>query len=448
MQSAVPIKQSQSVARAFWRFAIPSIVATLVSGLYQIVDGFFVGHFVGANGLASVNMAIPLLGLIMGLGLLVGMGGGSVLSKYRGEENQRLTQATLVTALLLVIYIGLLATLVFIGFGKSLLLLQGAYGVTLTMSWQYVQIMSFGALISIGAGAMPMLVRNNDSPNTATLFIVIGALTNIVLDYIFLGYLAMGLKGAAIATLIAQSITCVLCLNYFISPKAKTILTIKQFDKAIATRIVRLGSSNLMMFIYFSFVLAFHNKLFMTYGDTTQLAAFAVVGYLASAYYFFSEGLASGLQPPVSYNLGAKQYKRIIDTVKLAFSVSVGTGMALIVLYNVFPEFFINIFTSDNKALEEAAKKGIHLHLFALFLDGFLFMTSIYFVAVGRGGKALFVSMGNMLIQIPFLFVLPKYLGIDGVWLAVPLSNIAFSCIVLPMLLSNLKRLLKKHKPS
>jgi|UniRef100_A6VZK7 putative MATE family efflux protein len=445
MQAAPQVQPLQSVAGTFWRFAIPSIVAMLVSGLYQIIDGFFVGHFVGADGLAGINMAIPLLGLIMGFGLLVGMGGGSVLSNYRGENNLPATQATLVTSLCLIILIGLLATVVFIAFGQTLLNLQGATGVTLELSWSYVQTMSFGALISIGASAMPMLVRNDDSPNRATVFIVAGALTNIVLDYIFLGYLDMGLRGAAIATLIAQSITCILCLRYFTSSKAKTKLALKQLDKAIAIRIVQLGSSNLVMFIYFSFVMAFHNLQFMTYGNTTQLAAFAIVGYLASCYYFFAEGLVSGLQPPVSYYLGAKQYNRIIKTVKLAFSVTVGSGIALIILLNLFPEFFISAFASGDSALVAASKNGIRLHLMALFLDGFLFMASIYFVAVGKSAQALFVSVGNILIQIPFLFVLPKYLGIDGVWLAVPLSNIAFVLIVLPMLLINLKGLKKMH---
>jgi putative MATE family efflux protein len=446
MQAATPVQPSQSVAGAFWRFAIPSIVAMLVSGLYQIIDGFFVGHFVGAEGLAGINMAIPLLGLIMGFGLLVGMGGGSVLSKYRGEKNLAATQATLVTALFLIILIGLLASVVFIAFGKSLLNTQGATGVILEMSWSYVQIMSFGALISIGASAMPMLVRNDDSPNFATVFIIAGALTNIVLDYVFLGLLGMGLKGAAIATLIAQLTTCVLCLHYFTSAKAKTKLAVKQFDKVIAIRIVQLGSSNLVMFIYFSFVMAFHNMQFMAYGDTTQLAAFAIVGYLASCYYFFAEGLVSGLQPPVSYYLGAKQYKRITETVKLAFSVTVGSGIALVILLNLFPEIFIGIFTSGNDALLQASKNGVHLHLMALFLDGFLFMSSIYFVAIGKSGQALFVSVGNILIQLPFLLILPKYLGIDGVWLAVPLSNIAFTLIVLPMLLINLKGLMNMHR--
>ncbi|PNH83216.1 MATE family efflux transporter [Vibrio diazotrophicus] len=446
MQATTPTSYSQSVARVFWRFAIPSILAMLVSGLYQIIDGFFVGHYVGSNGLASINMAIPLLGLIMGFGLLVGMGGGSELSRYRGENDLPATQSTLITALFLIILIGLFATAAFITFGQSLLRMQGASGVTMEMSWSYVQTMSFGALISIGASAMPMLVRNDDSPNFATLFIIVGALTNIVLDYVFLGPLEMGLKGAAIATLIAQLTTCVLCLRYFMSPKAKTKLTVKQFDKDIAIRILQLGTSNLVMFIYFGFIMAFHNMQYLAYGDTTQLAAFAIVGYIASCYYFVAEGLVSGLQPPVSYYLGAKQYKRIIDTVKLAFSVTVGAGIALVLLLNLVPEVFIGIFISGNETLLEASKNGIRLHLMALFIDGFLFMASIYFIAVGKSGQALFVSVGNMLVQLPFLYILPKYLGINGIWLAVPLSNVIFALIVLPMLLINLKGLMKIHK--
>ncbi|MDW6093751.1 MATE family efflux transporter [Vibrio rhizosphaerae] len=434
----------ESVAQAFWRFAIPSIVAMLVSGLYQIIDGLFVGQYVGSEGLAGVNMAMPLLGLIMGFGLLIGMGGGSVLSQYRGEKNRYAMQATLVTALFLVVGIGLLATLVFISFGKTGLHLQGATSHTLMLSWQYVEVMSYGALISIGASAMPMLVRNDDSPNMATRFIVAGALLNIVLDYVLLGIFGMGLKGAAVATLIAQLATCVLCLRYFTSAKAKTVLSLHQFDKNIAQRIMQLGASNLVMFIYMSFIIALHNRLFMDYGDTTQLAAFAIVGYLASCYYFFAEGLVSGLQPPVSYYLGAKQYPRIIQTVKLAFSVTIGSGIVVVLVLNLFPAFFASFFTHANQPLIEATKVGIRLHLMALFLDGFLFMASIYFVAVGKSGQALFVSVGNMVVQLPFLFMLPRLFGIEGVWLSVPLSNIAFTLVVLPMLWMNLKGLREK----
>lgn len=446
MPTVTPTQLPQSVAQAFWRFAIPSIVAMLVSGLYQIIDGFFVGHYVGSEGLAGINMAIPLLGLIMGFGLLIGMGGGSVLSQYRGEKNLPGTQATLTTALFLVVVVGVFASLVFTTFGKSGLLLQGATGNTLMLSWQYVEIMSYGALISIGASAMPMLVRNDDSPNRATLFIVVGALLNIVLDYVFLGMLGMGLKGAAVATLIAQLATCILCLQYFTSSKAKTVLSLNQFDKNIAKRTIQLGSSNLVMFIYMSFIIALHNRLFIDYGDTTQLAAFAIVGYLASCYYFFAEGLVSGLQPPVSYYLGAKQYQRIIQTVKLAFSVTVGSGIVVVIVLNLFPEFFASFFANVNEPLIAATKVGIRLHLMALFLDGFLFMASIYFVAVGKSGQALFVSVGNMVVQLPFLFILPRLFGIEGVWLAVPLSNIAFTAVVLPMLLMNLKGLMKQYR--
>lgn len=446
MQTETPSELPQSVARAFWRFAIPSIIAMLVSGLYQIIDGFFVGRYVGSEGLAGINMAIPLLGLIMGFGLLIGMGGGSVLSQYRGEKNLLATQATLTTSLYLAISIGVLASLLFITFGEWGLHLQGATESTLALSWQYVEIMSYGAFISIGASAMPMLVRNDNSPNLATLFIVVGALLNIALDYLFLGPLGMGLKGAAIATLIAQFATCVLCLRYFTSPQAKTVLSLNQFDKHIAKRITQLGASNLVMFIYLSFIIALHNRLFMEYGNTTQLAAFAIVGYLAGCYYFFAEGLVSGLQPPVSYYLGAKQYQRIIQTVALAFAVTVGSGIVVVIVLNLFPEWFTRFFANTDESLIAATKVGIRLHLMALFLDGFLFMASIYFVAVGKSGQALFVSVGNMVVQLPFLFTLPRLWGVEGVWLSVPLSNIAFTAIVVPMLWRSLKGLLALQK--
>ncbi|WP_166422958.1 MATE family efflux transporter [Paraglaciecola sp. 20A4] len=421
------LQANNPVARTFWRFAVPSILAMVVSGIYQIIDGIFVGYFVGEQGLAGINLALPMLSVIIGLGLLVGMGGGSVLSNYRGESNPHGVNRTLSSAMYLMLLGGIIVACALITWGGALLRIQGgenAPGV------DYLLIMSYASVITIGSVAMPVLIRNDNKPTLATQFIVLGALLNIALDYVLIGHFDMGLKGAAIATVIAQLATCLLCMNYFF--RGDNRISIKQFDYKISLRVIQLGCSSLVMFLYFGFTLSLHNGLLMYYGGITHVAAFSVIGYIASLYYFFAEGLAAGVQPPISYYQGAKQYNNTLRTLKLATNIIIGSGVMMVLAVNLFPSIFVNLFTND-ETLSAVATHGIKLHLFTLYLDGLFFLVAIYFVAIGKGGAALFVSLGNVLVQLPFLWILPMYMGVTGVWLAVPLSNLVFACAVIPM---------------
>lgn len=420
---------NRTVARTFWRFAVPSIIAMLVSGIYQIIDGIFVGYFVGEQGLAGINLALPMLSVVIGLGLLVGMGGGSVLSNFRGGNNAHGVNRTLSSAMYLMVLGGVLAAAVLITWGDALLRIQGGENAP---GEDYLTIMSYASIITIGSVAMPVLIRNDNKPTLATQFIVLGALLNIALDYFLIGYLNMGLKGAAVATIIAQLITCILCLVYFFRGDDSVSISIKQVDYQISLRMIQLGCSSLVMFLYFGFTISLHNALLMSYGSITHVAAFSVVGYIASLYYFFAEGLAGGVQPPVSYYQGAKQYRNTLRTLTLATWVIIGSGFVMVLVLNIFPTIFVHLFAND-ETLIAVATNGLKLHLFTLYLDGLFFLVAIYFVAIGKGGSALFVSLGNVLVQLPFLWILPKYIGITGVWLAVPLSNIIFACAVIPM---------------
>ncbi|MBD1557744.1 MATE family efflux transporter [Vibrio sp. S9_S30] len=439
-------QKTDSVTKTFWRYAIPSIVAMVVSGLYQVIDGIFVGHYVGRDGLAGISMAYPVLAIVIGIGLLIGMGGGSVASISRGEGNARCVNHSLFTAIVLIVATGSVGAIFLVMSSGSILSMQGASGLPRAFAEDYVNLLTTGAVLTIGATALPMLVRNDNSPNLATALIVVGAFANILLDYAFLAHLNMGLKGAAMATLIAQLVTCLLGLCYFLSKYSEAKVLYGVFKWHLAKRIIQLGVSTLVMFLYFGFVMALHNKLFMMYGDATHIAAFAIVGYIASMYYYFTEGIANGMQPPVSYDFGAKQYNNIIKTVKLALSVSVSLGIVMVVLVNLSPLTAISLFTTGDAVLTEATAQGVKLHLLALYLDGFLFAASVYFMAIGMGGKALFVSAGNMFIQLPFLWILPTYLGVDGIWLSVPASNLALTLIVLPMLMKSLRTLTSQQK--
>lgn len=433
---------SASIERTFWRYAIPSIAAMLINGLYQIIDGIFVGNYIGAEGLAGVNMAWPVVCIVAALGLMVGMGSGSLMSMNKGEGNPIAAKSALSSGLWLLLSLGLISMGLLMAFGTQLLLAQGAQGNTLTLAHDYIDVFMYGGIFSLAATALPLLIRNDESPTFATVLMIVGAVINIVLDYVFIALLGWALYGAALATVIAQAIVTLLGIGYFFTRYANLKLSLPtlKFDLSLAIKAIVLGSSCLVMYLYTSFVIAIHNKLMMDYGSPTTVGAYAIVGYLMMIYYFLAQGIAEGVQPPVSYYFGAKQADNIRKMMVLGTKMVIVSGVVITVLLNVFPVWVTEFFSNNDTELVAQTKNGIHLHLLAMYLDGFIVLASVYFMAVNQGGKALAVSAGNMIVQLPFLYVMPKWLGLDGVWLAVPLSNVALFLIVAPLVWWDIKQ--------
>lgn len=457
------VKSDAKVIRStFWRYSLPAIAAMLVNGLYQVVDGIFIGKVIGYEGLAAINMAWPIIFFLVGFGIMVGIGAGSLLSIHQGQtEKQENTQTTsstsrnfsaqlLVTSLYVMLVLGLISSIVLGLFGQSMLALQSGTAQGIELAKGYLYWFSLGGVVSILASALPLLIRNDNSPLLATGLMGFGALLNILLDYIFISQFQLGLEGAALATLSAQFLVCLLGISYFFSqysslpfksPKdleettcPKRIKPLSNFDLTLAKKLVILGASSLIIYLYTSVMVGLHNALFMQYGDALTVGAYAIVGYLMVLYYFVAEGIADGSQPPVSYYFGAKRVADIKAMVVLSIKVTLIAGLSWSILLNLFPTELIKLFNHEDEALIQTTIQGIQLHLFALALDGFIMLASIYFTSVSQAGKALFIALGNMFIQLPFLFFLPKIMGLEGVWLAMPVSNVVLFIIVAPML--------------
>ncbi|WP_028766796.1 MATE family efflux transporter [Shewanella fidelis] len=438
--------QNQSISRTFWRYTLPAIAAMLVNGLYQIVDGIFIGHYIGFEGLAAINMAWPVIYFMVGFGIMVGMGSGSLLSIQRGKGDTRAAATILTSSLVLMLLLAVISTTILSLFSSDFLMAQGGAGATLVMAQDYIGVFTWGAAITVIASAVPLLIRNDESPNMATGLMVLGALINILLDYLLIGVFEFGLLGAAIATISAQAVVCILGFTYFCSKLSSINWSAKfsWFNGSFAKQIILLGSSSLFMYLYTSFVFALHNRLFTEYGTPLTVGAFAIVGYLMVLYYLVAEGIAEGMQPPVSYYYGAEQHENINKMLKLSVKVTLIAGTSWVLLLNLLPETMVGLFNNDDPLLIATAIEGIKMHLFAMPLDGFIALSSIYFMATNQGVKALVIACGNMLIQLPFLMILPKFLGVNGVWMAMPLSNIALCLVVVPMVWFDIRSRAKK----
>ena len=313
-----------------------------------------------------------------------------------------------------------------------MLVLQNATGNVLSMGTEYLQILSYGALPTMAGAALPMLIRNDNQPRIATRLVCIGAFLNIVLDWLFVVLLDMGIQGAAVATALAQSVVMVLGVWYFFSDRATDRLTLSTLNLSpkVSLQVLGTGAASLVMFLYFSFVLIIHNILFLKYGGVLAVAAFTVVGYVQVFYFMLTEGVANGIQPLISFNKGAGNNRNIRETLFIALKVVIATGIVALFLVNVFPDQVAGIFINDDPALLDMIRTGYQLHLFALFLDGFIMISATYFQSMAMARLATGISLANMLVQLPLLYFLPPWLGIAGVWLAMPVSNVVLSLIV------------------
>ncbi|WP_163133945.1 MATE family efflux transporter [Agarivorans sp. Alg241-V36] len=434
---------SKNITLQFWRYSIPSVVAMIVSGIYLIVDGIFIGQVLGAEGLAAINLAWPIIFLVTGLGLMVGVGGGALISIATGEGKTEKAQSLLTHALLLMLLMAVLFSVVLASLGSAPISLQGASGNIQSMAESYLSILGNGALLVLFSCALPILIRNDNSPNFATLLMIVGAVANIGLDYLFIVKWDWQLAGAAYATLGAQALVMLLAFAYFFSRYSSLSFQVSGFrlkPKYLAN-ISNLGLSSFFTTVYTAFITLVHNYLFLRYGSITETGAYAIVLYLSVIYYFIAEGFANGMQPLISYNFGAKRYDNVLRVMALGFSIILGSGVAAVFLMNLFSEFSVSVFNSDDPELLAATVSGIRLHLWAMPLDGLIFTGAVVFQSINRANRATFISVGNMAIQLPFMLLLPVAFGVVGIWLVMPLSTVILSVVVTWWLLKLVQQL-------
>lgn len=425
-----------SIYKQFWKYTLPTVAAMLVNGLYQIVDGIFIGRYMGADGLAGINIAWPMLATVLGIGMMIGVGTGAIASINSGAGNERRAKEAISTGLALIMMLFPIIALILWQYSEFFMLAQGVEGKVLELGQQYLDILIIGSLFSLGSIAIPFLLRNDGSPNYATFLMILGALVNIGLDYLFIGIFGWELRGAAIATMIAQIVVTLLGIGYFFTKYANMRLSLSKFSFRFpyVPKIVAIGSSSMFMYMYGAFMVAVHNWMFMQYGTVLTIGAYAVLGYIVTMYYLVAEGIANGMQPLISFNYGAKKYDAVDNLFSIACWSAILMGVFFVVVLNLYPVEIVGVFNDDDKEFMEQAIIGIRLHIFVIFLDGFIVVVAAYYQAIGCSKKAMFTTIGNMVVQLPFLYFLPKFFGLTGVWLAYPISNIVLSAVLIYMI--------------
>jgi putative MATE family efflux protein len=424
--------EHQKIGKLMWSYFVPAFTGMMTSALYNIVDRIYIGQGVDALALSGLSVIFPLMIIIMAFGMLVGMGSGVRISISLGEKDYDKANRILGNAVFLTFTLGIILMIAGFLVRNKVLLIFGAGPETLKYASDYFVIILAGVPFSITGYALNNIIRAEGNPRIAMISILISAGINIVLDPILIFGFDMGVKGAAYATIFSQFVLCVWVLIHFRSKRSVIKLHLPDIypDIYIIKHIVSIGFAPFAMNVAASIVTAIMNTRFIKYGGDISVGAMGIVSSSTMMLVMTIISINMAIQPIVGFNYGAGLYCRVKETVikAIRYAILVATGGWLICMF--IPGVVISIFNSDNADLRTAGITGLRIYCAVLPVVGFQIIASSYFQAVGKAKLATFLSLlRQIIVLLPLILLLPKLWGVDGVWIANPVSDLVAAII-------------------
>ena len=433
------------------RFAVPSIIAMLVSAVYNIADQLFIGNAVGTLGNAATNIAFPLSMLCTSLALLFGIGGAASFNLHMGAGRKEEAPYYIGNSITMLLSLGFLLLLITELFLNPLLVLFGSPADVLPLAEQYVRVTAVGfpfLILTIGSGH---LIRADGNPKMAMFVTVSGAVINIVLDALFVFGFQWGMYGAAWATVIGQIISAAIAIRYLMH--YRTVTLEKQHfipSGKVLAQICSLGMSSGINQIAMMIVQIVMNNLLKhygaqsVYGESIPIACAGIVMKVNQLYFSIIIGLSQGSQPIESFNYGAKQYKRVKDAFLLAASVGAVVSIISFLLFQLFPRQILGLFGSGSEEYFEFGVNYFRAFLFFTWLNFLQPISSMFFSSIGKAYKGTFLSMTRQIMfLLPLIVALPHFFGIMGVLYAGPIADLLSFAVGLSMVIVEFKHINK-----
>lgn len=423
-------------------YAVPSIISMLVSAVYNITDQAFIGHIVGFVGNAATNVTFPMVTLTTAFALLIGNGMAAAYTMAIGADRKAEAEKTAGTGTVMLIAAGAMIFTLIVGLKQPILMLCGATKTVMPYASVYLKYSACGLPFLLFSNAAASLIRADGAPRYAMAANVTGAVLNVGLDYVLMVVVPLGIRGAALATVIGQIVSFLLCAAYY--PRMKCIpfswQTIR-YDPATAAHIAKLGTANFINHLIMTLVnIVLNNQLtrygaLSPYGSDIPLAVAGVVSKLNVILAAFAVGLAQGCQPVVSFNMGAKNYHRVKAAYLTAVRQAVFVSCIAFAAFQLFPRQIAALFTPGNARYFDFAAKYLRIYMFMVFVYGVQPMTVNYFANIGNVSKGITLSAARQgFFLMPLLVFLPRLFGLDGVLFAGPIADaLAFGLSVILM---------------
>lgn len=442
----------EKISVIFWQYALPAIVGTAVNTLYNIIDGIFIGHWVGKEALAGLGIILPVMNLIAAVGMLVGVGSASRISIALGSHNIQLAEKIAGTSFLLTLLLSGSMNLLILIFLKPILMFVEASEITYPYARDFLQIFLPGSLFLTLCFNFNNMMRACGYPLKAMITMFISVVANIILAPIFILILGWGIRGAAIATVIAMAIGFVFVMQHFLNKNSDVRLRSKmiKLDWDIIKSVVSIGLSPFFIQIAASAVVVLINFQLHVYGPSAHIvgdeaiAAYSNANRLIMLVVMIVIGMTQGMQPIIGYNYGAQNYSRVTET--LFYTIKVATIMTFGGFLAGFflPEYLVYLFSTDTEIVMLSAKALRYLTL-GYTVIGFQIVATSFFQCIGMPKQAIFLSLSRqVLILIPVLWVLPHFIGFNGVWLSNPIADVLASGITAVFFYQQLKQFKKR----
>ena len=426
------------------QYAVPGIIAMTASSLYNMVDSIFIGHIpdVGSLSMSGLAVTFPLMNISTAFGTLVGVGAATMISVLLGQKNYKSAEKVLCNDITLNVITGILFTIVSLVWMDPILRFFGASDVTLPYARDYMTIIAIGNAVTHLYFGLNAIVRASGNPKLAMGLTLFTVTSNAILDPIFIYTLGLGIQGAAIATVLCQTMALGYTLWYFMDQKRflhlPRSLKIFRVDWRIASDSLSIGMGPFLMNLASCIVVLFINQQLVKWGGDLALGAYGIVNRITFLFIMVVMGFNQGMQPIAGYNFGARQYGRVREVyVKTAFWATIVTTAGFIVS-EFLPDAAVSIFTND-PILEEKAARGLRMMNPVFPIVGFQMVTTNLFQCLGMVKKSIFLSLSRQLLfLLPCIYILPPILESEaGVWYSFPISD-TVSAIITAILAWNL----------
>lgn len=425
------------IGRLMLKYFIPAFIGVFLNALYNIVDRIFIGQGVGAEALSGISVIFPVMLIMMGFGMLIGIGTGVLVSINLGKKEFEMAEKTIGTGFSLMVLVSILIMIVTYILKKPILHSFGSTPETFEFANDYLNIILAGTTFTVVGFSLNNVIRSEGNARIAMISMILSSVTNIVLDYIFIFWFDMGVKGAALATIISMFVLMVWVLLHFRGNRSVVKLRNKHIrvDWEIMTEIISIGMAPFSMQIASSFVQGLLNKKLIAFGGDLAAGAMGIINSVLTLFIMAIVAINMASQPIIGFNFGAKSVQRIKESLRISLIAASIIALVAFVVIETFPGAIVKLFNNDSQILYDISVNGIRLVILALPIVGFQVVASNFFQSVGKAKIAIFTTLfRQVILLIPLLFIFPNFWGINGIWLAFPVAD-AISALAVSFLL-------------
>lgn len=436
------------VGKLLREFSIPAIIAMIANALYNVVDSIFVGQGVGPLALTAVTIALPVMILLMAFGMLIGIGSTALISIKLGQQKRDEAERILGTALAMAVGLGILISVVMLIFLDPFLRFLGATPDVFEYAKQFTTVILIGTTFQNISFGLNNVIRAEGNPVISMATMLFSAVVNTILNPLFIFVFHWGIIGSALATVTTQIIVSGYIIYHFTIGHGNLKFRREniRLDMDLVKKIAAIGLSPFLLQLAASVVLFIFNSNLLQYGGEMAVAAMGVINRCTMMLLMPLFGINQGAQPIIGYNYGAKKYDRVKKTLKLAAISATMICVFGFIIVEVLSHQIMSLF-NDDKQLVEIGTHGIRIFLLMLPIVGIQIIITNYFQSIGKASKAILLSLTRqVLFLIPLVMILPVFLGLDGIWVAGPVSDFSSAMLAIILLNKEFRYLQTKHE--